>query len=509
MTAMSECTEKDCIAQSGNLAQRIGLSSRHWGFIRDLKLIFGNRCNAPCHHLQFPRQGYRITKGDRLNSEILVVGGGLAGSEAAWQLAEAGLSVILKEMRPHQMTPAHTGGNLAELVCSNSLGSNLTSKAPGLLKEELRRLGSLIIKVADAHHVPAGGALAVARSQFAQAVTARIEAHPNIEVIREEVTAIPEAGPTLIASGPLTSAPLAESIQALSGRENLFFYDAIAPIVKLDSVNMDVAFLASRYEQGENEEGDYINCPMDADNYYAFVAALLSAERIALRDFERDDPNFFEACLPVEVLAARSEDALAYGPLRPVGLRDPRTGRRPYAVVQLRQDNAAGTLYNLVGFQTNLKYGEQDRVLRMIPGLEDASFIRYGSMHRNTYVNAPASLRPTLQWHNRPDLFFAGQIAGLEGYAGNVAGGWLAGVNATRLVKGHEPLVPPRETMIGALVHYITHAEAKGFQPMKANFGLVPSLGRRVRGKRARREAYAERALVRLERWIGEEGSFL
>ena len=437
-----------------------------------------------------------------MNREITVVGGGLAGSEAAWQIAEAGFHVNLREMRPHKTTPAHMGGDLAELVCSNSLGSDLTRKAPGLLKEELRRLGSLIIEVADAHRVPAGGALAVARKQFSQAVTARIENHPRIEVVRREVKTIPDAGPTVIASGPLTSPPLVAAIQALSGRENLYFYDAIAPIVEVDSVNMDVAFRASRYERGENEEGDYINCPLDEEVYHAFVAALLDAERIALRDFERDDPNFFEACLPVEVLAARGEDALAYGPLRPVGLRDPRTGKRPYAVVQLRQDNAAGTLYNLVGFQTNLKYGGQDRVLRMIPGLEEASFVRYGSMHRNTYVNAPALLTPTLQWHDRPDLFFAGQIAGFEGYAGNVAGGWLAGINAARLVRGRDPLTPPRKTMIGALVHYITHAEAKGFQPMKANFGLVPPLDRRVRGKRARREAYADRALNQIDRWI-------
>ena len=433
---------------------------------------------------------------------ITIVGGGLAGSEAAWQIAEARLPVTLKEMRPHKTTPAHTGGDLAELVCSNSLGSDLTAKAPGLLKEELRRLGSLIIAVADTHRVPAGGALAVAREQFARAVTDRIETHPQIEVVRQEVQAIPNEGPIIIASGPLTSPPLAGAIQTLSGRENLYFYDAIAPIVEVESINMNVAFRASRYARGENETGDYINCPMNEEEYETFVAALLDAERIALRDFERDDPNFFEACLPVEVLAARGRDALAYGPLRPVGLRDPRTGKRPYAVVQLRQDNAAGTLYNLVGFQTNLKYGEQARVLRMIPGLEEAVFIRYGSMHRNTYVNAPALLTPTLQWHDRSDLFFAGQIAGLEGYAGNVAGGWLAGVNAARLVKGRNPLILPRETMIGALMHYISHAEVKSFQPMKANFGLVPSLSRRIRGKRARREAYAERALIHLDRWI-------
>jgi methylenetetrahydrofolate--tRNA-(uracil-5-)-methyltransferase len=405
-------------------------------------------------------------------------------------------------MRPVKTTPAHTSGDLAELVCSNSLGSNLTSKAPGLLKEELRRLGSLIIEIADAHRVPAGGALAVAREQFARTVTARIEAHPRIEVIRQEMKSIPDSGPTIIASGPLTSPPLVAAIQELSGRENLYFYDAIAPIVEVNSVDMNVAFRASRYERDTDEEGDYINCPLNEEEYYGFVTALLGAERITLRDFERDDPNFFEACLPIEVLASRGEDALAYGPMRPVGLRDPRSGKRPYGVVQLRQDNAAGTLYNLVGFQTNLKYKEQDRVLRMIPGLNQASFVRYGSMHRNTYINAPALLSPTLQWHDRVDLFFAGQIAGLEGYAGNVAGGWLAGVNAARVIKERDLLTLPRETMLGALIHYITHAEIKGFQPMKANFGLVPSLGRRVRGKRARREAYADRALTHLDRWI-------
>ncbi|HNT77423.1 MAG TPA: methylenetetrahydrofolate--tRNA-(uracil(54)-C(5))-methyltransferase (FADH(2)-oxidizing) TrmFO [Anaerolineae bacterium] len=434
--------------------------------------------------------------------EILVIGGGLAGSEAAWQAAQRGVPVQLYEMRPHTQTPAHTGPHLAELVCSNSLGSDSLNRAPGLLKAELRRLDSLVIGVADAHRLPAGSALAVDREGFAAEVTRRIESHPRITLIREEVTALPSARPLIIASGPLTSAPLAQALQALTSSQSLYFYDAIAPIVELDSIDFTSAFRASRYGKGEQEEGDYINCPLNAEEYQRFVAALVSAERIPLRDFEQSDAHFFEACLPVEVLAGRKADALAFGPLRPVGLRDPRTGRRPYAVVQLRQDNAAGTLYNLVGFQTNLKYGEQDRVLRLIPGLENARFVRYGSMHRNTFINAPKVLHPTLQLRVQPDVFFAGQVAGLEGYAGNVAGGWLAGVNAARLVLGQSPLTLPPETMIGALMHYITHADPTNFQPMKANFGLLPPLETRQRGKRARGEVHAEHALAMLETWL-------
>lgn len=433
---------------------------------------------------------------------IEVIGGGLAGSEAAWQAAQLGAKVTLYEMRPAVTTPAHTGGDLAELVCSNSLGSNFTSRAPGLLKEELRRLGSVIIEVADVHALPAGSALAVDREGFAAAVTARLAAHPHIELVREEVTEIRPDGPVIVASGPLTSPPLAAAIRALTGEANLFFYDAIAPIVEAESIDMSIAYRASRYDRGESEAGDYINCPMTQAEYEAFYAALVAAPRIPLRDFEREDANFFEGCLPVEVIAERGEKALAYGPMRPVGLRDPRTGQRPHAVVQLRQDNAAGTLYNLVGFQTNLRYGAQDEVLRMIPGLAEATFVRYGSMHRNTYINAPALLRPTLQYHERDDLFFAGQIAGLEGYAGNVAGGWVAGVNAARVSAGQTPLTPPRETMVGALMHYITHAAPEGFQPMKANFGLVPPHAERIRGKRARGEAHAQRALAALDAWI-------
>lgn len=442
-----------------------------------------------------------------MTDSITIVGGGLAGSEAAWQIACRDIPVQLYEMRPCTPTPAHTGDSLAELVCSNSLGSDLQDRAPGLLKAELRQLGSLLIAVADERRVPAGSALAVDREGFAAEVTQRIMAHPRITLIREEVATLPE-GLAIIASGPLTADRLASAIRDYTGSAALAFYDAIAPIVEVDSINFDIAFRASRYGRGESDDGagqgDYINCPMNEEEYNRFVAALLSAERIPLRNFERDDPHFFEACLPVEVLAARGLQALAFGPLRPIGLRDPRTGRRPYAVVQLRQDNAAATLYNLVGFQTNLRYGEQERVLHLIPGLEHARFVRYGSMHRNTYLNAPALLQPTLQMQTqwRTDLFFAGQIAGLEGYAGNIAGGWLAGVNVARLARGLPLLTLPPETMTGALIHYITHADPATFQPMKANFGLMPPLDTRPRGKRARAAAYAERALASLDRWI-------
>ncbi len=438
------------------------------------------------------------------DQEITIIGGGLAGSEAAWQAARLGHRVRLYEMRPQQSTPAHVTGYLAELVCSNSLGSNLEHRAPGLLKEELRRCGSLLIDVADAHAVPAGSALAVDRESFAAGVTAQIVAHPRIALIRKEVEILPEQGLVVVASGPLTSPALTEALQQLTGRGALYFYDALAPIVELDSIDFSRAFRASRYDRGEAEEGDYINCPMTRAEYERFRNALLEAERIPLRDFEREDPHFFEGCLPVEVLAARGEEALAYGPLRPVGLRDPRTGHRPYAVVQLRQDNAAGTLYNLVGFQTNLRYGEQARVFRFIPGLEEAEFVRFGSMHRNTYLNAPRLLHPTLQYKERPTLLFAGQLAGLEGYAGNIAGGWLAGINAARLAQEMEPVVLPEETMMGALLHYITHANPKDFQPMKANFGLLPPLAEPVRGKRARGVARAARALESIDRWLAE-----
>ncbi len=433
--------------------------------------------------------------------DIIIIGGGLAGSEAAWQAGQRGARVKMYEMRPLKMTPAHTGGDLAELVCSNSLGSDVINRASGLLKEELRRLESLLVEVAEAHRVPAGSALAVDRAGFAAEVTQRITQAPPIQIIHQERTSIPATGPVIIASGPLTSPALAQALQTLTSQQALYFYDALAPIIDITSIDFSKAFRASRYNKGETDAGDYINCPMDKITYDRFIEALLNAERHELRAFERDDPHFFEGCLPIEIMAERGHDALAYGPLRPVGLRDPRTGQRPHAVVQLRQDNAAGTLYNLVGFQTNLKYGAQKQVFRLIPGLEKAHFVRYGSMHRNTYINAPRLLKPTLQFRERADLFFAGQIAGIEGYMGNIAAGWLAGVNAVRLTQGQPPLTPPPETMIGALMHYITHTDAQTFQPMKANFGLVPSLAKRVKGKRARREAYARRALEALNLW--------
>ncbi len=432
---------------------------------------------------------------------LIVVGGGLAGTEAAWQAAELGIPVTLYEMRPRRTTPAHVTGNLAELVCSNSLGSDLPDRAPGLLKNELRRLNSLLIRCAEQAAVPAGGALAVDRDRFAQAVTGAIEHHPRIRVIHEEVSAIPES-PCVIASGPLTAESLAQDIAQLAGQEYLYFYDAIAPVVSAESINMDIAFRASRYGRGEDEAGDYLNFPLNRDEYERFVEALLQAETIPLHDFEREDPKFFEGCLPVEQIVRRGRDSLAFGPMRPVGIKDPRTGRRPYAVVQLRQDNLAGTLYNLVGFQTNLRYGEQESVLRLIPGLEQAEFIRLGHMHRNTFINAPTLLEPTLQYRQRADLFFAGQITGVEGYVGNIGTGLLAGINAARWLHGDPLLTLPQTTMLGMLCHYITHAEAGDFQPMKANYGILPPLDNPPRSKRERAAAYSARALADLDQYL-------
>ncbi len=438
-----------------------------------------------------------------MENVLTIIGAGLAGSEAAWQAAKRGIRVHLFEMRPKRMTPAHRTDKCAELVCSNSLGAKSPDRALGLLKEEMRRLDSLILRAAEANALPAGGALAVDREGFSAMITEALEAHPNVEIIREEVTEIPE-GPTIIATGPLTSDALARRIAELTGEEYLYFYDALAPIVRADTIDMSICFRASRYGRGEQEEGDYINCPFTKEEYYRFVEALLKAPRIELRDFEREDQRFFEACLPIEVIAERGLDALAFGPMRPVGLIDPRTGKQPYAVVQLRQDNVAGTLYNLVGFQTNITWGAQKEILRMIPGLENAVFVRYGQMHRNTFINAPRLLRPTLQFRDRDDLFFAGQITGTEGYVGSAMGGLVAGINAVRVMRGEEPLVFPRTTMIGALLHYITHADPKHFQPMKANFGLLPPLERRVRNKRQRYRMYAERALRDLEAFLAQ-----
>ncbi|RME80589.1 MAG: methylenetetrahydrofolate--tRNA-(uracil(54)-C(5))-methyltransferase (FADH(2)-oxidizing) TrmFO [Caldilineae bacterium] len=439
------------------------------------------------------------------SSPVTVVGAGLAGSEAAWQLAQRGIDVHLYEMRPRRQTEAHHTADFAELVCSNSFGAQAPDRALGMLKEELRALDSLIMRCADEHALPAGGALAVGRSEFSRAVTEALSNHPRVTVIREEVTDIP-SGPCIIATGPLTSAALSKRIAELAGQRYLYFYDALAPIVTLESIRMPPAWRQSRYDRdGGEEPGDYINCPLNEQEYRAFVQALRQAERIELRQFEKEDERFFEGCLPIEVLAERGDDALAFGPMRPVGLRDPRTGKRPYAVVQLRQDNLAGTLYNLVGFQTNLKWPEQRRILRMIPGLEEAQFVRLGQMHRNTFINSPKLLRPTLQWHDRDDLFFAGQIIGTEGYVGSTAGGLLAGINLARLVSGRAPLVMPRETMMGALFHYVTHAEPADFQPMKANFGLLPPLEPPVRNKRQRYRRYFERGQEALRRWMERE----
>ncbi len=429
-----------------------------------------------------------------MKQNVIVIGAGLAGSEAAWQLAERGFHIDLFEMRPVKTTGAHVSAQFAELVCSNSFGSKLPDRASGLLKTELDLLRSLLLEKAEAAAVPAGGALAVDRDGFSQSVTDAVTNHPNIRIIREEMTEIPDT-PTIVASGPLTSNALTQSILRLTGQDQLYFYDALAPIVMADSIDMNIAFRASRYGRGDDEEGDYINCPLNKDEYERFVAAVLAAEKIELRDFEREDEHFFEGCLPIEQIASRGHDALAFGPMRPVGLTDPRTGRRPYAVVQLRQDNLAGSLYNLVGFQTNIKWGEQKQVLRLIPGLEHAEFARYGQMHRNTFISSPVLLEPTLAFKRRADLFFAGQITGVEGYMGNVATGLVAALNMARTLNGQPTWIIPETTMLGALCHYITHAEVKHFQPMKANFGILPELDKQIKDKRQRYGAYVERAI--------------
>lgn len=432
---------------------------------------------------------------------LVVVGGGLAGCEAAWQAAERGLEVVLLEMRPGVQTGAHQTDGLAELVCSNSLGSALPDRASGILMAELDQLGSLLLRKARESALPAGGALAVDRVLFSDGVARAIEGHPRIHVERQEARTIPD-GLAVIAGGPLTSPALAADLARLTGEAHLYFYDALSPIVQADSIDMTVAFRASRYGRGVADEGDYLNCPLDRDEYEALVDALISAERHAPREFEgaiargvRAGLNaYFEGCLPVEVIAARGRDSLAFGPLRPVGLRDPRTGRRPHAVVQLRQDDAAASLYNVVGFQTTLTESAQRVVLRRIPGLERARFARFGQMHRNTFVNAPRVLRPTLQVRGRDDLFLAGQITGVEGYLGNIATGQLAGMNVALVAQGHAPLELPSTTVLGALCRYITQAEPGSFQPMKANLGLLDPLPTRLRGKRQRGAACATRS---------------
>ncbi|MDE2950308.1 MAG: methylenetetrahydrofolate--tRNA-(uracil(54)-C(5))-methyltransferase (FADH(2)-oxidizing) TrmFO [Chloroflexota bacterium] len=429
-----------------------------------------------------------------MNHDVTVIGGGLAGCEAAWQLAERGRPTRLYEMRPQRSTGAHVSDRLAELVCSNSLGSKLPDRATGILQAEMKMLGSLLMRCAEAASVPAGGALAVDRLRFAERVTETLNCHPNIEVIREEVTELPGDAPAIVATGPLTSPAMTKEIARYTGEDYLYFYDAISPIVEAGSINMARAFSANRYGRGDDASGDYINCPMDKDQYLRFVRALQSAETIELRDFEREDTNFFEGCVPIEQLAKRGDDTLAFGPMRPVGLTDPHTDRRPYAVVQLRQDNLAGTLYNLVGFQTNIRWKQQKEILRLIPGLENAEFIRMGQMHRNTFLNAPALLHATMQFRQNPNLYFAGQITGVEGYVGNTATGYIAALNLSRQLNGLREWTPPQETMLGALCHYVTNCPPKEFQPMKANLGILPPLAVKIKNKAQRRQAYSERA---------------
>ena len=441
---------------------------------------------------------------------INVIGAGLSGSEAAWQAAQSGFKVKLFEMRPVVKSPAHETDYFGELICSNSLGSNLPERASGMLKEELRILDSLLLRIAEETALPAGSALAVDRNAFAERITQTLENHPNIEIIREEVKFIPN-DPTIICTGPLTSDTFSKAIAEFTGNSNLFFFDAIAPIVNESSIDFSIAFRASRYDKGTDEEGDYINCPMNKEQYLTFVDALIHAEKINIREFESDIKSgvnagagkFFEGCLPVEVMASRGPDTLAFGPLTPRGLMH-HTNEKPYAIVQLRQDNLAGSLYNIVGFQTNLKFPEQKRVFRLIPGLENAEFYRYGQMHRNTFLFAPDILNQTLQSKKRADLFIAGQLTGVEGYMGNIATGLLAGINLANHLQDKPLLVLPETTMIGALTHYITHASQKDFQPMKANFGILPSQEKKIRDKRKRYLLYTERGLKDLQKILDD-----
>ncbi len=430
---------------------------------------------------------------------VTVVGGGLAGSEAAWQIARCGLEVRLYEMRPVRGTAVHRTGHLAELVCSNSLKSLALSTAHGLLKEEMKQLGSLILRCALERRVPAGQALAVDRDAFAEAVTRALEAEPNVTIVREEVREIPPDGIVILAVGPLVSESLAASIARFTGEDYLYFYDAISPVVLANSIDRSVVFAASRYGKGGD---DYLNCPMNGEEYDRFLAALLAAELATLHEF--DKTPFFEGCLPIEEMARRGRDTPRFGPMKPVGLTDPRTGRRAHAIVQLRQDNLAADHYSIVGFQTQLRWGEQKRVLRMIPGLESAEFVRLGQVHRNCYINAPAVLRPDLQARNRPGLFFAGQISGVEGYTESAATGVLAGLNAARLARGQETRTLPAETMLGALCRYISLADGDNYQPTNAAFGLLPDAPAGIRKKKDRRLARSARALEALEAWIGE-----
>ncbi|MCU0549820.1 MAG: FADH(2)-oxidizing methylenetetrahydrofolate--tRNA-(uracil(54)-C(5))-methyltransferase TrmFO [Leptolyngbya sp. Prado105] len=438
---------------------------------------------------------------------IQVIGGGLAGTEAAWQIAQAGVPVVLHEMRPTRQSPAHHSEHLAELVCSNSFGAQATDRASGLLHEELRRLGSIVIRKADDHQVPAGGALAVDRGIFSQNLTETLSAHPLIELRREEITQIPKDGIVVLTTGPLTTDKLAEDLRQFTGMAYMSFFDAASPIVVGESIDFETAFLASRYDRGE---AAYLNCPMSKEQYLHFWQELCQAEQAELKDFERETAKFFEACLPIEEMARRGEDTMRYGPLKPVGLFDARLGdfrdpanreKRPYAVVQLRQEDKAGQLWNMVGFQTNLKWGEQKRVFKLIPGLENAEFVRMGVMHRNTFINSPELLLPTLQFKSRSTLLAAGQISGTEGYTAACAGGWLAGTNAARIALGLAPLTLPVTTMMGALFDFISSASPKHFQPMPPNFGILPEIPKKIRNKQERYGQYRDRALADLAQW--------
>lgn len=429
---------------------------------------------------------------------IHVIGGGLAGTEAAWQIASAGVSVILWEMRPNRYSGAHHTEHLAELVCSNSFGAMASDRAAGLLHEELRQLGSVVISKADEHAVPAGGALAVDRGRFSEDLTETLSRHPLIELRREELRVIPE-GIVVLATGPLTSPELAEDLRRFTGMEYLSFFDAASPIIVGESINRDIAFMASRYDKGE---AAYLNCPMNKEQYLQFWQELRTAEQVELKDFERETAKFFEACLPIEEQAQRGEDTMRYGPLKPVGLSDSRTGERPYAVIQLRQEDKAGQLWNMVGFQTNLRWGEQKRVFQMIPGLENAEFVRLGVMHRNTFINAPQLMLPSLQFKERPTLLAAGQLIGTEGYTAAAAGGWLAGTNAARLALGKEALTISNTTMMGALFEFISSASPKHFQPMPPNFGIFPELGEKIKNKQERYGRYRDRALAEVREFV-------
>ena len=430
---------------------------------------------------------------------VNVIAAGLAGSEAAWQIAKRGVRVRLFEMRPVKQTPAHHTDKFAELVCSNSLRANTLTNAVGVIKEEMRMLDSVIMKAADQCAVPAGGALAVDRHEFAGYVTENVKNHPLVEVINEEVTELPE-GITIIATGPLTSPALAEKIQQLTGQDYLYFYDAAAPIVEKDSIDMDKVYVKSRYDKGE---AAYINCPMTEEQFDLFYEALISAEVVPLKEFEKE--IYFEGCMPFEVMAERGKKTLLFGPMKPVGLEDPKTGKVPYAVVQLRQDDAAGTLYNIVGFQTHLKWGPQKEVLKLIPGLENVEIVRYGVMHRNTFINSPRVLKPTYQLKTNDQLFFAGQMTGVEGYVESAGSGLLAGINAAKLALGEELLIFPEETALGSMARYITEADPRNFQPMNVNFGLFPDLPKRYKLKEKRGEKQAERALGTIRNFMNSQ----